>query len=239
MTKVFCVAIFIIVISGVGYLALSNDETTPTNRDEFLRMLYTESILHYAKGIRLLESNDYFKAIEQFDIVIYISKYIDDSKPASSYSGRGQAKVMLGHYDYAIPDFDTAIQLNPKDDTAYLSRGFAKHNLKRYGEAIRDFDACIRLKPDDSIAYYYRAGAYFQNHDYSSAIRDFDVVIRLDPSDCAGYLGRGLTKFRLGKIEDAKQDALMAKKYSLEEKNKEYRDTVNNLLKELDMLPAR
>src|SRR5262245_24483189 len=47
---------------------------------------------------------------------------------ATAFYNRGLAHVNKGDYDRAIPDFDEAIKLNPKEALTFNSRGFAFAN---------------------------------------------------------------------------------------------------------------
>ena len=59
----------------------------------------------------------------------------------------GNVKYDLKQHQEAIADYDTAIELNPKDAQTYNNRGVAKKMLKQYKEAIVDYDKAIELNP--------------------------------------------------------------------------------------------
>ena len=51
---------------------------------------------------------------------------IQKGKPnAETWGSRGEAYLETGQYDLAIPDFDRALQLNPRDSFSLMSRAFA------------------------------------------------------------------------------------------------------------------
>ena len=53
--------------------------------------------------------------------------------------------MQLGHYDQAIPDYDTAISLKPEYAKAYYNRGIAKNSLSYTNEAQADFQIALNL----------------------------------------------------------------------------------------------
>ena len=65
-----------------------------------------------------------------------------------------------GDYNRAIVDFNTAIQLDPRDAINYYNRGIAYNNKKEYDHAVTDFNTAIGLKPNLAEAYSNRGFAH-------------------------------------------------------------------------------
>ena len=61
-------------------------------------------------------------------------------KSKDKYFITGTSYFNLDKYDEAIKDFDSAINLNPKDQYSFYYRGRSYFNLDKYDEAIKDFD---------------------------------------------------------------------------------------------------
>jgi tetratricopeptide (TPR) repeat protein len=53
-------------------------------------------------------------------------------------------------YDYAIVNYNKAIELDPAYAEFYYNRGFARYKMKDYDLAISDWDKCISLNPDNA-----------------------------------------------------------------------------------------
>jgi tetratricopeptide (TPR) repeat protein len=76
-----------------------------------------------------------------------------------------------------------------------------------------DFDGFARLRshqipyaPLGASEHRDRADQAFQKGKYAEAIADYDIVISLDPGDAEAYYNRGLAKYHLERLDDAKED---------------------------------
>jgi len=106
----------------------------------------------------------------------------------------------------AIVDYDKAILINPKYETAYNNRGLAKSNQLDYNGAILDYNKAIELDPNNANIYNNRGKTKYTQQDYLSALVDFAIVIDIDPKNAEAYCNRGIVKFRLGKNEEGCSD---------------------------------
>src|SRR5579862_8729430 len=105
----------------------------------------------------------------------------------------------------AIEDYNSAIKLNPKNDTLYYLLGVrvmsfdvdplidsARQILrKRNMEAWNDFTKAIALKPNFAEAYNMRAIVEEQMDSLGSALDDFTTAIKLKPNFADAYFNRG------------------------------------------------
>ena len=79
-----------------------------------------------------------------------------------------------------MADFDTALNLDPKDVDALYERGNVYLHRKDYGKAIADYDAAIQLRPGAAGLWDNRGMAYHESGQYERAIR------RGDPTQSQG-----------------------------------------------------
>lgn len=120
------------------------------------------------------------------------------------HNDRGMAYQSTGDHDRAIPDFNEAIRLDPKDVLAYYFRGNAYHDKGDDDRAIADYDQAVRLDVKLIFAeftYNDRGNAYAAkgersdvlgaNGDYDRAIADYSEAIRLGPKNATPYNNRG------------------------------------------------
>ena len=143
----------------------------------------------------------------------------DPTKKAKLYLDRGFIYLKKEDYDKAIADFDSAIELNPKNPDAYLMRGISYSGSGKTDRALADFDnaienftQAIKLKPKDPDAWWGRGHAYLGKEDYDNAIEDLTQAIKLKPEDPDAYLGRGRVYFEKEDYNNAFKDFLDAGK---------------------------
>jgi tetratricopeptide (TPR) repeat protein len=77
----------------------------------------------------------------------------NESGDAQFYNNRGTAYGEKGQYDQAISDFNKAIEINPRYNTAYNNRGIVYRLKGQYDHAISDFNKAIGINPLDPEAY--------------------------------------------------------------------------------------
>ena len=118
-------------------------------------------------------------------LVVYCTKLIQSgqlagAKLAWAYVNRGWAYRLQEKDDLAMADFDTALNLDPKDVDALYERGNVYLHRKDYGKAIADYDAAIQLRPGAAGLWDNRGMAYHESGQYERAIR------RGDPTQSQG-----------------------------------------------------
>jgi Tfp pilus assembly protein PilF len=93
-----------------------------------------------------------------FDRAIdYFTSEIRANPSSVSYVRRGVIWMSKKEYDLAMADYNEAIRLDPRNETAYLDRGVVWEIKKEYGKAIADYNEAIRLDPNNAMAYNNRA----------------------------------------------------------------------------------
>lgn len=122
------------------------------------------------------------------DTIASFNKYIDSGRLqgkalAQRYWERGIQYGKLGHYDKAVADYTSAINLNPQLVTAYIDRGVGYARLEQYREAYADLDAALRLEPNNLRAYVTRGTLSFLVGKYEYAAADFKRSLELNPGD--------------------------------------------------------
>jgi tetratricopeptide (TPR) repeat protein len=161
----------------------------------------------FDKGVKLLQSENYKKAIETFSEVL--KKATDDQLKKFCYIYRAFSYNGLGDYKYSIPDLDKAIDLDPTDLASYTDRGKTKAYLKDLDGAKKDF---LFILTKDSIgeqgeaALYYLAKIEYQKGNYDESIKYYDKIITLTPNDPELYFNRGAAEGMLMNSEGSIKD---------------------------------
>ncbi|MBN1562283.1 MAG: tetratricopeptide repeat protein [Anaerolineae bacterium] len=121
-----------------------------------------------------------------------LSKVIErDPNDAALYSGfRAYVRNLMGDFQGALDDCNTAIMLNPRLRANYSNRGWIESNMGRYEDAIADYTYAMTLNPEESFYYYQRAN-------FSEMFWD------LNGAEMDRYLMRGWRSFGCEMCDDA------------------------------------
>jgi tetratricopeptide (TPR) repeat protein len=115
---------------------------------------------------------------------------------AQDFFNRASAYDFAGDADHALPDFDQAIKLAPKNAPqnadAYYRRGTIYWLRADYDRAIADFTQAIKVDPKKALYFSYRGYARYAKGQFDLAIRDYDQAIKLQPGNADAFLNRGL-----------------------------------------------
>ena len=91
-------------------------------------------ICRFHIGIVHLQLNDLEKAIDCFyEVLLFIKRN------ANVYMARGIAHQKQGKHDYALSDYNKAIEIDPYFAEAHLQKGFLKLQMKKHAECVADF----------------------------------------------------------------------------------------------------
>jgi tetratricopeptide (TPR) repeat protein len=113
---------------------------------------------------------------------------LPDSKRALARLKRGLAYYSMLKFDEALPDFDAARKLDPKDHIAHNNLGLV-HTVKGdYAKAVTAFDEGIRVNPESADLFYNRGFAYAMLKEFDKAIVDMKEAIKLGPSGRTGVI---------------------------------------------------
>ena len=93
--------------------------------------------------------------------------------------------------DDALADFNTAINLNPGNDSAYFFRGMTHQNKKQYDNALADYNKAIELNSLHAEAHMGRGFVFSILENYDQAVAEFTVAIKMNPKHYQRYRYRG------------------------------------------------
>jgi tetratricopeptide (TPR) repeat protein len=162
-------------------------------------------------------SPDYHPAVQKHINILFLMndekesmRMVDDAirkypDVAGYYYLRGIINNAREKYSRALDDFNSAIDLNPKDILyrCYLGRGVSYLNLLEYEQALADLSASIQQNDTVAGAYYSRAMANYELHDYTAAISDFQKTLDFSEGNAALYFNLGMSHYRLNEKEKA------------------------------------
>jgi tetratricopeptide (TPR) repeat protein len=119
----------------------------------------------------------------------------------------GRTQTLIGEFDTAIAELQTAVELNPNLAIAHYGLAFALTYGGEPEQAIPIFDTAIRLSPHDPAIwtfYGFRGLAYFLLQDYEAAIMNFQRAIRHPRTQPWPYAWLASALAQLDRFEEAR-----------------------------------
>jgi lipoprotein NlpI len=102
---------------------------------------------------------------------------------AQRYWERGIQYGKLGHYDKAVEDYTSAINLDSQLVSAYIDRAVGFARMEKYKQAYADLNTVLQLQPKNTRAYVTRGTLSFLVGKYEFAAADFKRYLQLNPND--------------------------------------------------------
>lgn len=110
--------------------------------DTFLKRGGPDATVYTARGLAKAKLGNQQAAILDY------SQALELKPEAHTYVLRGWAYVTSDLPKLALPDFEAAVKLNPKNDHALNGRGYVRVKLGQYQEGANDAEAALRLGSD-------------------------------------------------------------------------------------------
>jgi len=132
------------------------------------------------------------KAASKFDLIArdklkYCTIALEDRKlkrrdRAATYINRGILQMVLEHYQDALSDYHSAMDLMPKLPEAYVGRGNFYFIENEYERAIADYSKALELNlSKDYLAHFNLGMAYEKINEYGTAEINYRRALELLP----------------------------------------------------------
>jgi tetratricopeptide (TPR) repeat protein len=108
-------------------------------------------------------------------------------------------QVLMGRFESAASQLETATRLAPGLSWAWFLRGVCHDRLGQDVDALACYQACLALSPDDSWVPFNRGLVHLRRGEPGRALADFDWSLRLDPGRVEPILDRALALHDLGR----------------------------------------
>ena len=163
---------------------------------------------HYDRVCRGLGQNE---VVTEATLSQASQQLLNPQTPTDFYL-RGIRYALVHNYKAALKEYDQALSLDSKLETAYLRRAEARYALGDDPGVLADCQRAIALDPDDSQTHYYLGLARFRLGYVQSAIAAFTSAVECDPQDAQSFARRGLAYEDLNDVLEAAQDLRRAAK---------------------------
>lgn len=118
-----------------------------------------------------------------------------------------------GRPDLALPHAVQAVHLAPNISPLHRELADVLQDLGQNDNAIREYQIALRqsLYPKyDGPIHSNLGNALSKVNRLPEALAEFDIAIRIDNTEANSYLGRGLTEYRMGRLDAAYSDFFQA-----------------------------
>ena len=122
---------------------------------------------------------------------------------ARSKYEKGLSLTVLGKFDEAELQFDSAIEHNPECAKCYLGRGNAKYLQNKLKEACEDYSEAIKLDSTFAPAWYNKGNVLYHLENSDDALKCFDKAIEITPRFAEAWHNKGNALDHLGKSDEA------------------------------------
>ena len=153
-------------------------------------------------GTAAIDADDNEKAREMFTTLLGEGE-LDGMWRAKASDWRGYLAALDGRLDEALPDFDTAVELEPDSAEYRIDRGRTLARSGRYEDALADLDRAIALDPENSVAFVVRAETHQVAGRLDKAAADVARAVELQPKNTVAWLLQADVLQLTGKTEEA------------------------------------
>ncbi|HKC36581.1 MAG TPA: tetratricopeptide repeat protein [Chitinophagaceae bacterium] len=213
---------------------LKNEADADKNakREQQANLKYAEANKNYQKAIDYYTEAVKLNAIDHESYNNRANIYMDQNKFSNAIVDYKQALVVKpnyyvaldnmgalyarrGMFDSALYYFTRVLEQKPDYKPTYSNRAITYMSLKRYNEAIKDWQRFLSYQPNDPDVTNTIGECYRMMGKNQEALGFINTAIQLDPQP-AYFLNRSYTYKNLNNIENARNDALTAKKAGMQ-----------------------
>jgi tetratricopeptide (TPR) repeat protein len=182
---------------------------------------YQQAINYYTEAVKInaidhesynnraniyMDQNNFNAALVDYKqaLVVKPDYYVALDNMGALYARRGM-------FDSALYYFSEVLRQKPDYKPTYSNRAITFMSLKRYDEAIKDWQRFLSYQPNDADVTNTIGECYRMLGKNQEALGFINTAIQLDPQ-AAYFLNRAYTYKNLNNIDNARNDALTAKK---------------------------
>jgi tetratricopeptide (TPR) repeat protein len=139
----------------------------------------------YNTGIKLLNSNEYERAIAFFDRALASDTTMIRQSDALlyTYQGKSFALIKLEKYDNAIKTIDEGLAIYPNDTILWNNKGAALFNLGNYTEALKSYDMALRFDQNFTLSLIKKGDTLYKMGRFQEAADTYSKANVTDPGN--------------------------------------------------------
>jgi tetratricopeptide (TPR) repeat protein len=139
----------------------------------------------YNAGIKLLNSNDYERAIALFDQALASNTTMIRQSDALlyTYQGKSYALIKLNKYEEAVQTTDEGLKIYPNDSTLWNNKGSSLYNLGNYSEALKSYDMALSFDQNFTPSLIKKGDTLYKMGRFTDAVDAYSKAIITDPGN--------------------------------------------------------
>jgi tetratricopeptide (TPR) repeat protein len=139
----------------------------------------------YNTGIKLLNSNEYERAISSFDQALASDTTMIRQSDALlyTYQGKSYALIQLNKYEDAVKTLDEGLKIYPKDFILWNNKGLALYNLKKYPDALKSYDTALSIDPNYTLSLINKGDTLYKMGRFTDAVDTYSKANVTDPGN--------------------------------------------------------
>jgi tetratricopeptide (TPR) repeat protein len=145
----------------------------------------------YNAGIKLLNSNEYDRAIALFDQALASDTTMIRQSDALlyTYQGKSYALIQLNRYEDAVQTLDEALKIYPKDFMLWNNKGYALYNLGKYGDALTSYDLALSIEQNYTPSLINKGDTLYKIGRFTDAVDAYNKANVTDPGNMKAMEG--------------------------------------------------
>lgn len=190
---------------GDCYIGLANIYLGRKDMDKSLEYIDKELRFRPRSGLAHLYKARYYglmKDINKAEEYLIRAMELDDTNE-EILERNGVYWIDKGDFNRALPIFEKLADINPNHSKGLKFLSKAYYDKGDFQKSLSIYEKYLKTNPADAQAVNDMANCYFKLGDYENAEKRFASALEINENLVAAYRNLGLTKIRLGKIEEA------------------------------------
>jgi tetratricopeptide (TPR) repeat protein len=145
----------------------------------------------YNAGIKLLNSNEYDRAIVLFDQALASDTTMIRQSDALlyTYQGKSYALIQLNRYEDAVQTLDEGLKIYPKDFMLWNNKGYALYNLGKYADALKSYDMALSIDQNYTQSLVNKGDTLYKMGRFTDAVDAYSKANVTDPGNTKAMEG--------------------------------------------------
>ncbi|CAD8102037.1 unnamed protein product [Paramecium primaurelia] len=156
------------------------------------------------KAICLTYLKEFDQAVQCYDIILKQLK--DTTEKSDLFYEKGYCHLLGQQFFSAKNNFDSALQLKPKNEDLMLKIANAYRDNSNFQPATNMYDRLIKMKPKNPIFYAEKAELLNKQGNYKDAKLLYDQAISLQDDNAQFYIQRAKIRTQVQEFDEAISD---------------------------------